>query len=107
MDAYDVRELTRKAQQVMAQYQEEYPDVQVDRDYFPLKVTEEWGECMQTYLMLTDRGRQKGKTKEEIREMFSREIADVFGYLLLFAASEGIDPVKALENKWFSYLDKN
>lgn len=56
--------------------------------------------------MLTDRGRQKGKSKEEIREMFSQEIADVFGYLLLFADKEGIDPVAALTEKWFTYLEK-
>lgn len=90
----------------MELYKREYPDVKVDRDYYPFKVTEEWGECMQAYLMLTDRGRQKGKSKEEIREMFSKEIADVFGYLLLFADHEGVDPIEAITNKWFAYLDK-
>ena len=56
--------------------------------------------------MLTDRGRQKGKTKEEIRELFSQEFADVFAYLLLFAEDEGIDLVESLKEKWFSYLEK-
>ncbi len=54
--------------------------------------------------MLTDRGRQKGKSKGEIREMFSNEIADVFGFLLLFAENEGINPVEALSKKWFARL---
>ena len=99
-----MEELTQKVQTIMRMYAEEYPEVQVDRDYFPFKVTEEWGECMQAYLMLTDRGRQKGKTKEEIREMFEEEFADVFGFLLLFAEREGIDPVAALEKKWFKRL---
>lgn len=90
----------------MKRYQAEFSDVKVDRDYYPFKVTEEWGECMQAYLMLTDRGRQKGKTKEEIKEMLSEEFADVFGFLLLFAKSEGIDPVKALDKKWFQRLNK-
>lgn len=56
--------------------------------------------------MLTDRGRQKGKSKKEIKDMFGKEIADVFGYLLIFAKKENIDIVKELENKWFAYLDK-
>ena len=69
----------------------------MDRHYFPFKMTEKWGECLQAFLMLTDRGRQKGMSKEEIKLSFSEEIADVFGYLLLFADNENIDLVKALE----------
>lgn len=90
----------------MEQYKKEYPDVQVDRDYLPFKIGEEWGECLQTYLMLTDRGRQKDKTKDEIRAMFAEEYADVLAFLLLFAKQEGIDPVEALEKKWFKYLNE-
>lgn len=97
-------EVTKKAKRVMEMYKEEYPDVEVDRNYYPFKVTEEWGECLQAFLMLTDRGRQKGKSKEEIKDMFSDEIADVFGFLLLFADAEGIDPAQALEKKWFKRL---
>lgn len=106
MEKTQLQEIVDKAKRVQAQYQVEYPDVKMDRDYVPFKITEEWGECMQVYLMLTDRGRQKGKSKEEIKEMLSHEFADVFAYLLLFAENEGIDPVGALNKKWFSYLDK-
>jgi NTP pyrophosphatase (non-canonical NTP hydrolase) len=93
-----------KAKLVLEKYQTEYPDVKMDRDYLPFKITEEWGECMQAYLMLTDRGRQKGKDKEEIRKLLAQEFADVFAYLLLFAEQEGIDPEKAISDKWFIYL---
>jgi NTP pyrophosphatase (non-canonical NTP hydrolase) len=99
-----LQELTQKAQTIMGMYQEEFPEVQMDRDFYPFKITEEWGECMQAYLMLTDRGRQKGKSKEEIREMFEQEIGDVFGFLLVFAQNEGIDLEQALEKKWFKRL---
>jgi NTP pyrophosphatase (non-canonical NTP hydrolase) len=99
-----LQELTQKARTIMGMYQEEFPEVQMDRDYYPFKITEEWGECMQAYLMLTDRGRQKGKSKEEIREMFEQEIGDVFGFLLVFAQNEGIDLEQALEKKWFKRL---
>ena len=101
-----MKELTEMAKVVMEKYKKDYPDVRVDRDYFPFKITEEWGECLQVYLMLTDRGRQKGKSKAEIQDLFSQECADVFGFLLLFAESEGIDLAEALQKKWFSYLDK-
>ncbi|GMU73840.1 MAG: hypothetical protein AMXMBFR44_0390 [Candidatus Campbellbacteria bacterium] len=100
-----LQELTEKTKKVMEAYKRQYPDVLMDRDYFPFKMSEEFGECMQMYLMLTDRGRQKGKTKEEIKASFSEEIADLFGYLLVFADQEGVDLVKALDNKWFSFLD--
>lgn len=101
----EIAELTEKAKKVMELYKKEFPDVRVDRDYIPLKITEEWGECMQAYLMLTDRGRQKNKSKKEINELLSEEFADVFAYLLLFAEAEGIDLAKAIEKKWFKYLD--
>lgn len=104
MEISDIAEVTRKAKLVMERYQQDFPDVRMDRDYIPFKITEEWGECLQTYLMLTDRGRQKGKSKEEIKALFSEEFADVFAYLLLFAEAEGIDPVEAVTKKWFSYL---
>ncbi|MES2214225.1 MAG: pyrophosphatase [Patescibacteria group bacterium] len=107
MNQSSIREVTDKAKQVMQKYKEEYPDVKMDRDYLPFKITEEWGECLQTYLMLTDRGRQKEKTKDEIKDAFSKEIADVFAYLLLFAEAEGIDPIDAVNKKWFLYLEKD
>lgn len=107
MDNKNFEEIISNAKLVMKKYQEEYPDVKMDRDYLPFKITEEWGECLQAYLMYTDRGRQKGKSKEEIKEMLSQEIADVFAYFLLFAEQEGIDPVDAVNKKWFTYLKKN
>lgn len=104
MEKTQITELTEKAKKVIELYKIEFPDVKMDRDYFPLKITEEWGECMQAYLMLSDRGRQKGKTKEEIRDLLSQEFADVFAYLLLFAESEGVDLAESVKKKWFSYL---
>ncbi len=101
-----IQELTAKVKMVMEKYQREFPDVKTDRDYYPFKIAEEWGECLQVYLMLTDRGRQKGKSKAEIQELFSQEFADVFGFLLLFAENEGIDLPEALQKKWFSRLDQ-
>jgi len=99
-----IQTLTEKVGAVMKMYKKEYPDVVMDRDYLPFKITEEWGECLQVYLMLTDRGRQKGKTKKEIQELFSEEFADIFAYLLIFADNEGVDLTEAITKKWFKYL---
>ena len=101
-----IEELARKAKLVMKKYQEQYPETKMDRDYLPFKITEEWGECLQVYLMLTDRGRQKGKSKKEIRDLLADEFADVFAYLLVFAEQEGVDLSKAVAKKWFKYLKK-
>lgn len=100
-----MKEIIRKTKLIMEKYAKEFPEIKVDRDYFPFKLNEELGECVQTYLMLTDRGRQKGKTKEDIREMFEDELADVFGFLILFAENEGVNLETVMERKWFSRLD--
>lgn len=102
----NLNDMQQKALAAMAKYLKENPDVKVDRDYYPFKLTEEWGECMQAYLMLTDRGRQKGLTKDEIHAKLENEFADVLGFLLLFAHSEKIDIARAMDNKWFAQLSK-
>lgn len=103
----NLKELTEKVKKVQDKYSQDFPDVKMDRDYIPFKITEEWGECMQAYLMLTDRGRQKGMSKAEIKGKFEEEFADVFAYLLLLAEAEGIDPIEAVEKKWFAYLERD
>lgn len=104
MSDISLKQLTGKVRTVLKQYKKEFPDVTTDRDYFPFKVTEEWGECLQKYLMLTDRGRQKGLSKKEIHAEFTKEFADVLGMLLLFAEHEKIDIEKAFDEKWFAKL---
>jgi len=56
--------------------------------------------------MLTDRRRQKDKSKEEIKELFVDELADVFGFLILFADNESVDLETVMDRKWLSHLVK-
>jgi len=100
-----LQEMTEKALEIMDVYQAAYPDVKMDRDYTPFKITEEWGECLQVYLMLTDRGRQKDMKKTDIQAELQKEVADVLGHLLIFAHNEGIDLEQAMQEKWFKHLD--
>ena len=100
-----MKEIIQKTKEVMVKYSEEYPEIKVDRDYYAFKLNEELGECIQSYLMLTDRGRQKDMNKDEIKKLLSDEIADVFGFLILFAENEGVNLESAIAKKWFSRLD--
>jgi NTP pyrophosphatase (non-canonical NTP hydrolase) len=102
-----LKTLTENARAVIQCYKKEFPHVKIDEDYIPFKITEEWGECIQAYLMLTDRGRKKGMTREEIHARVSDECADVFAYLLVFAADHDIDLANAFEKKWMQYLKKS
>jgi len=38
-----IEELIEKIKRVIELYKIEYPDVKMDRDYFPFKLSEEWG----------------------------------------------------------------
>lgn len=96
--------LSENARAVLKKYLAEHPNIVADRDYYPFKITEEWGECLQAYLLLTKRGRDKGKTEEEMKRALEDEMADVLGFLLIFAENEGVDLERALQNKWFKRL---
>ncbi len=68
-----------------------------------MKLQEELGELIQAHLMLTSRARTKGKTKEEMQKDFEKEIADVFGQILLLAKNYDVDIEKVLDEKWLVY----
>ena len=101
----DIQQLTDKIELVSGKYADKVGIVR-DKDWFVFKLQEELGELTQKYLMMTDRGRKKGLTDEEIRIGFEDEVADVFGQLLLLAKHFDVDLEKSLERKWFAYLNK-
>ena len=88
------------AEKAMNRYKDVNPSLSYDGDYYPLKITEEWGECLKEYLSLTGKGRIKGRTEAEIRKAFENEFADVFGFLLMFAIEQNIDLEEVLKKKW-------
>jgi NTP pyrophosphatase (non-canonical NTP hydrolase) len=77
-----------------------------DSSWFLLKLQEEMGELIQSHLMKTGQARLKGKTSEEIDAEFRKELADVFGMLLIFAKHSNIDLEAALEEKWMIWKQK-
>lgn len=40
-DKTQIKDLTEKVERVIDLYKKEYPDVKMDRDYFPFKISEE------------------------------------------------------------------
>jgi NTP pyrophosphatase (non-canonical NTP hydrolase) len=95
----DVKKLTKKVEEVSQKYTNKFK-INRDKDWFILKLQEELGELTQAYLMMSNRGRTRDKTEEELRADFAKEVADVFCQILLLANAHNIDLNKEVEDKW-------
>lgn len=95
----DVKQLSEEAEQVSQNYAEKF-GIKRDATWFILKLQEEVGELIQSYLMLSGKARTKGKSLEEIQADFNKEVADVFCQTLLVARFYGIDLEKEVDEKW-------
>ena len=98
-------DIIRQIKVVSAAYAKKF-GITRDSNWYVLKLQEEMGELIQSYLMLTRQARQKGKTEREVREDFEREMADVFCHILLLADHYGVDLEKEVRNKWLVWNDK-
>lgn len=77
----------------------------LDDDLWHLaKLSEELGELNAAWLSAHGRGRSRGLTPAELTRAVEDEAADLFGFLLLFAARNDIDLAAALARKWGKYL---
>lgn len=82
-------------------------NIKRDDDWVLMKLQEEVGELFQAWLMRTGRGRDKGHSPEELKEMVASETADILGMILIFAASQGVDLNKYIEKKWRFKVEEN
>lgn len=96
--------LTEKVDAVSINYTTKF-DINRDSDWFVLKLQEELGELIQSYLMLIGQARAKGKTEEEIKSDFESELADVFCHVLLLSKHYVIDIEKVVHEKWLKFLE--
>ncbi|CUX19087.1 MULTISPECIES: MazG nucleotide pyrophosphohydrolase domain-containing protein [Agrobacterium] len=71
-----------------------------DPDWYMLKLQEEVGEVTQAWNRLTGRGRNKDRSKEEMKRDLADETADLLGHVLLLAHYNGLDIQGAIERKW-------
>ncbi|GGA46926.1 phosphoribosyl-ATP pyrophosphohydrolase [Pelagibacterium lentulum] len=79
-------------------------EIDRDKDWSALKLSEETGELIAAHLKVTGRGRRNGEDSQMLEEARADEAADVFALLLLYAHEHDIDLVEALNRKWFRYL---
>lgn len=100
----DIHDLSEKIEQVSLDYSEKF-QVERDDDWFVLKLQEELGELIQSYLMMKGKARQKGKTKEAIREEFENEVADVLAHVLLLAKRFDVDLDKVIASQWLKWTN--
>jgi len=95
----NIKDLTKEVEDISKIYSKRFK-IDRDGDWFILKLQEELGELIQSYLMMIRKGRNKGKSVEEIKENFYKEVADVFSHVLLLAKFYDIDLEKEVEKKW-------
>jgi len=95
----DIKQLSEDVECVSKAYAEKF-NIERDATWFILKLQEEVGELIQSYLMLAGKARMKGKSFEEIQSEFHKEVADVFCQTLLLARFYDINLEKEIEEKW-------
>lgn len=95
----DVNKVTKAVRKVSNIYAKKF-GIRRDADWYILKLQEELGELIQSYLMMSGKARKKDKTKAEITEDFHKEMADVFCHVLLLAKYHGVDLEKEVNEKW-------
>ncbi|NKX73175.1 hypothetical protein HGG73_03280 [Rhodobacteraceae bacterium R_SAG3] len=94
----DLTQLTSAAKQVSDLYARRF-GVTRDAAWYLGKMTEELGEVTSAYLSLAGQTRNDGSKRD-----LENEVADLLGFLLLFADWQGIDAGAAFERKWGAYL---
>lgn len=75
--------------------------IEIHDDYLVLKITEELGEFVQSYLVHKKRCRPaKYLSIQESKRELSKELADVLGIIFVIAKTMKIDVEEALIKKW-------
>lgn len=79
-------------------------DIVPDEAFFLGKLAEELGEVAAATLKLTGRSRAADRSVAELEANLRDELADLLGFLLIFAAHRGIDLDAAFDDKWGRWL---
>lgn len=94
--------LTEEVEDISRIYSKKF-GISRDLDWFVLKLQEELGELIQSYLMMKGKARSKGKSPEEIKEDFDKEVADVLCHALLLSKHADVDLESTIKKKWLVY----
>jgi NTP pyrophosphatase (non-canonical NTP hydrolase) len=101
----NVQKVTRQVKKVSDVYAKKF-GIRRDANWYILKLQEEMGELIQSYLMMTGKARKKNKSQEQISEDFHKEMADVFCHILLLAKHHKVNLEKEVEEKWLVWNKK-
>lgn len=98
----ELKEIQKQISETFLQYLEN-DKIALDDDYLMLKIGEEVGELMQSYLIYKKRCRQeKYLPEEEAKKGFAKELADVIGLVFSIATIMDVDLDEAIDKKWIS-----
>jgi NTP pyrophosphatase (non-canonical NTP hydrolase) len=100
-----IKQLSEEVEKVSQDYTDKF-SIERDTSWFVLKLQEEMGELVQSYLMLSGKARTKGKTEKELKEDFAKEVADVFSHILLLAKHTHVDIEHEVTEKWLVWNKK-
>lgn len=103
MQGQTLAELTEKARKVGALYAANF-GITPDEAFFLGKLSEELGEVSAALLKVTGRSRGADAPLPGLEANLRDEMADLLGFLLMFAAHRGIDLDAAFEEKWGRWL---
>jgi len=79
-------------------------NIEASEDYLILKLTEELGEFVQSYLIHKKRCRPvKYLDAKKSKKELSKELADVLGIIFVIAKTMKIDVEEALVKKWITH----
>ena len=96
----EIKELQNKASKVFLKNLKR-DNIKISKDYLALKLTEELGEFIQSYLVHEKRCRpEKYLPSQKSKRELSKELSDVLGLILVIAKTLNIDVEEALIKKW-------
>ena len=99
----DLETVTIQFESISADYAQKF-SVERTADWFLLKLTEEVGELIQSYLRYAGQARENDMSEAELRRDLENELADVLGMTLLVANHYNIDLEDAVSRKWLVHL---
>ncbi len=98
----EIKQLQKKASKVFLDNLKR-DNIEVSDDYLLLKLSEEFGEFIQSYLVYKKRCRPAKYLSPQIsKKELSKELSDVLGLILVIANELKIDVEEALIKKWIT-----
>ncbi|NQV00115.1 MAG: hypothetical protein HQ538_05205 [Parcubacteria group bacterium] len=98
----EIKKLQSKASEIFLNNLKK-DNIKISKDYLALKLTEELGEFIQSYLVHEKRCRpEKYVSPQKSKRELSKELSDVLGLIFVIAKTLNIDIEEALIKKWIT-----